>query len=173
MKSSSLLSWEGGQRERDCRDSEPSSHALLKTILSVRVTQWVLCFLCSKNYPRGGITWLQTHVLLATWSGRLDLCQVCKVDSIVFSSGMTSHRGWRAPCVRKQLCPNSSPGVMFIVLWGRKSSPKLLDSQELCLSHVCQPSRGSPGGQQGSQRLAERGQWVCGAQVWVLLQGAN
>lgn len=52
---------------------------------------------------------------------------------------MTSCWGRRAPHGRKQLCPNSSLGVTFIVLLGRKSNLKLLDSQELCLRRVCQP----------------------------------
>lgn len=52
--------------------------------------------------------------------------------------------------MRKLLCPRSSQEVTLIVLLGRKSNLKLLDSQELCLRRVrVSLSRSGPSGQQG------------------------
>lgn len=132
-------------------------------------------FLCLRHDPRGGISWLSTPILLPTWTRRLVLCQTCKLDTIVFRSEMTSYRGWRAPCVRKQLCPNSSLGVTFIVLLGRKSNLKLLDSQELCLRCMCQPPQKWSFRAAGLPAYARKVcEWVYGnAREGKVFQGVN
>lgn len=162
-RDSSLLSWEAGQREI-LGTQNPGLMHFCQAVLSIKAMWWVLCFLCFKSDPCGGISWLSIHVLLSNWTGRLVLCQIYKEDSIVFSSGMTSHRGWRAPCVRKQLCPKQLSGGHAHCSLRKEMELKLLDSQELCLSRVCQPSRGSPGGQQACSAW-QGGLRVCGGQL--------
>lgn len=105
---------------------------------SVRTTPWVLCFLCFKNDSRGGIPWLSTRSFCL--AGLEDLFYVRPLGwtHCFYTGGRTSSRAGRL-LGEEAAPPDSSLGVTFIVLLGRKSNLKLLDSQELCRGRVCQP----------------------------------